>query len=175
MNKTLITLLLIAAVVPAVQAQDRIYRCGNEYTNNAQQAKERGCKLVEGGNVTVVQGTRPASAAAPATSGGGAAATSSATSPATAPRVSNNEQKSRDSDARAILESELRKAEARHAELLKEYNNGAPERNALDLRNPQRYTERTAELKASVARSESDIAGIKREIARLPAPAAPAN
>ncbi|MGN8004307.1 hypothetical protein ACTJKQ_14085 [Acidovorax sp. 22279] len=173
MNKTLITLLLIAATVPAVQAQDRIYRCGNEYTNNAQQAKERGCKLVEGGNVTVVQGTRPASTAAPAA--GGAAAPSSATSPANAPRVSNNEQKSRDSDARAILESELRKAETRHAELLKEYNNGAPERNALDLRNPQRYTERTAELKASVARSESDIAGIKREIARLPAPAAPTN
>ena len=114
MNKTLITLLLIAATVPAVQAQDRIYRCGNEYTNNAQQAKERGCKLVEGGNVTVVQGTRPASAAAPAA--GGAAAPSSATSPANAPRVSNNEQKSRDSDARAILESELRKAETRHAE-----------------------------------------------------------
>ena len=173
MNKTLITLLLIAATVPAVQAQDRIYRCGNEYTNNAQQAKERGCKLVEWGNVTVVQGTRPASTAAPAA--GGAAAPSSATSPANAPRVSNNEQKSRDSDARAILESELRKAETRHAELLKEYNNGAPERNALDLRNPQRYTERTAELKASVARSESDIAGIKREIARLPAPAAPTN
>ena len=173
MNKTLITLLIIAATVPAVQAQDRIYRCVNEYTNNAQQAKERGCKLVEGGNVTVVQGTRPASTAAPAA--GGAAAPSSATSPANAPRVSNNEQKSRDSDARAILESELRKAETRHAELLKEYNNGAPERNALDLRNPQRYTERTAELKASVARSESDIAGIKREIARLPAPAAPTN
>ncbi len=175
MKKKLITLLLIAAAVPAVQAQDRIYRCGNEYTNNAQQAKERGCKLVEGGNVTVVQGTRPASAAAPAAGGGGAAAPSSATSPANAPRVSNNEQKSRDSDARAILESELRKAETRHAELLKEYNNGAPERNALDLRNPQRYTERTAELKASLARSESDIAGIKREIARLPAPAAPTN
>ena len=173
MKKSLITLLLIAAAVPAVQAQDRIYRCGNEYTNNAQQAKERGCKLVEGGNVTVVQGTRPASAAAPAA--GGAAAPSSATSPANAPRVSNNEQKSRDSDARAILESELRKAETRHAELLKEYNNGAPERNALDLRNPQRYTDRTAELKASLARSESDIAGIKREIARLPAPAAPTN
>ncbi|KRB41804.1 MULTISPECIES: hypothetical protein [unclassified Acidovorax] len=174
MKKTLITLLLIAGSVPVALAQDRIYRCGNEYTNNAQQAKERGCKLVEGGNVTVVQGTRPASAAA-AAGGSGAAASSSATSPANAPRVSNNEQKSRDSDARAILESELRKAEARHAELLKEYNNGAPERNALDLRNPQRYTERTAELKASVARSESDIAGIKREIARLPAPAAPTN
>ncbi|MBT9511582.1 MAG: hypothetical protein IV104_04465 [Acidovorax sp.] len=169
MKKTLITLLLIASTVPAAWAQDRIYRCGNEYTNNATQAKERGCRLVEGGNVTVVQGSRPASGAAPApssSSGGGAA-----TSPSSAPKVSNNDQKARDSDARAILESELRKAESRHADLVKEYNNGAPERNALDLRNPQRYTERTAELKASVARSESDIAGIKREIARLPAPA----
>lgn len=169
MKKTLITLLLIASTVPAALAQDRIYRCGNEYTNNATQAKERGCKLVEGGNVTVVQGSRPATGSAPS---GGAAA---ATSPSTAPRVSNNDQKARDSDARAILESELRKAEARHAELVKEYNGGTPERNALDLRNPQRYMERTAELKASVARSESDIAGIKREISRLPAPAAPAN
>ena len=166
MKKTLITLLLIAASAPAAWAQDRIYRCGNEYTNNAQQAKERGCKLVEGGNVTVLQGSRPAAAAAPAAGGGAAASPSS---PPSAPRVSTNDQKARDADARAILESELRKAEARHAELVKEYNGGAPERNALDLRNPQRYMERTAELKASVARSESDIAGIKREIARLPA------
>ncbi|HNE71545.1 MAG TPA: hypothetical protein PLJ81_05175, partial [Giesbergeria sp.] len=64
----------------------------------------------------------------------------------------------------------LRKAQARHAELLKEYNNGAPERNALDLRNPQKYQERTADLKASIARSESDIEGIQRELSRLPAP-----
>ena len=171
MKKTLITLLLIAATAPAAWAQDRIYRCGNEYTNNAQQAKERGCKLVEGGNVTVVQGTRPAGAAtaAPATGTGAGAGTAPAASPPSAPRVATNDQKAREADARAILESELRKAEARHAELVKEYNGGAPERNALDLRNPQRYMERTAELKASVARSESDIAGIKREIARLPA------
>ncbi|RZJ58369.1 MAG: hypothetical protein EON49_14120 [Acidovorax sp.] len=172
MKKTLISLLLIAAAAPAAWAQDRIYRCGNEYTNNAQQAKERGCKLVEGGNVTVVQGNRPAGAAAPAAaapSTGGGGATSA--SPPSAPRVNTNDQKARDSDARAILESELRKAETRHADLVKEYNGGAPERNALDLRNPQRYIERTAELKANLTRSESDIAGIKREIARLPAAA----
>ena len=171
MKNTLITLILIAATAPTVWAQDRIYRCGNEYTNNAQQAKERGCKLVEGGNVTVVQGARRPAGAAPALAPGPAgASTASPASPPSAPRVVSNDQKARDSDARAILESELRKAEARHAELIKEYNNGAPERNALDLRNPQRYMERTAELKASVSRSESDIAGIKREIARLPAP-----
>ena len=162
MKKTLTTLIVIAAMAPAAWAQDRIFRCGNEYTNNATQAKERGCKLVEGGNVTVVQGARPKASGAAAPSG-------TTASPAGAPRVDNNDQRARDADARAILESELRKAEARHAELVKEYNGGAPERNALDLRNPQRYMERTEELKASVARSESDIAGIKREIARLPA------
>lgn len=81
---------------------DRIYRCGNEYTNNAAQAKERGCKLVEGGNVTVVEGTRPA--AAP--SGGAAASSASkaAASPPNAPCVAATEQRARDADARAILQ-----------------------------------------------------------------------
>ena len=172
MKKTLLTLWIIAALPVAAFAQDRIYRCGNEYTNNATQAKERGCKLVEGGNVTVIQGSRPSGGGGAASSGGSSAASSSSAtsaSPAGAPRVTNNDQRARDSDARAILEAELRKAEARHAELVKEYNGGQPERNALDSRNPQRYMERTAELKASVARSESDIAGIKRELSRLPA------
>ena len=163
---TLHVLWIMALTASTVMAQDRIYRCGNEYTNNATVAKERGCKPVEGGNVTVIQNTRPAAAAQPAASG----ATPSVVPPS-APRIDTSDQRARDSDARAILESELRKAEARHAELVKEYNNGAPERNALDLRNPQRYMERTAELKAAVSRSESDIAGIRRELARLPAPA----
>ena len=119
--------------------------------------------------MTVVQGARPAAAAGGTAASAGGSAPSA--SPPNAPRVSSNDQKARDSDARAILESELRKAEARHADLVKEYNGGAPERNALDLRNPQRYIERTAELKASESRSESDIAGIKRELGRV----APAN
>ncbi len=140
-------------------AQDRIYRCGNEYTNNATNAQARGCKLVEGGNVTIVQGTR---AAAPAPARAGAPATG-------APRVDTADQRARDADARAILEAELKKAEARHAELLKEYNNGEPEKQGSEARNHQKYLDRVAELKASIARSESDIAGIKRELGRLPA------
>ncbi|CAM3441804.1 hypothetical protein [Paracidovorax anthurii] len=164
MTKILTVLMALAAVAPAAWSQDRIYRCGNEYTNNATQARERGCKLVEGGNVTVVQGSRPAG-------GGGAAGGSAASSsPANAPRVDANDQRARDADARSILEAELRKAEARQADLAKEYNNGEPQRTALELRNPQVYTERTAELKASLSRAESDVAGIKRELARLPAP-----
>ena len=139
-------------------AQDRIYRCGNEYTNNASVAKDRGCKVVEGGNVTVVQGTHPAA-------GAGAKA---ASSPPSAPRVDANDQKARDADARAILQSELKKAQARLADVKQEYNNGSPQRNALDLRNTQKYMERTADLKAQLDRAEADVAGIQREIDRLP-------
>ena len=84
------------AVMSSALAQDRIYRCGNEYTNNAAVAKERGCKLVEGGNVTVVEGTRPAAGAA-------GVAPKAASSPPSAPRVDVNAQKARDADARAIL------------------------------------------------------------------------
>ena len=167
MKKTFLSslpaLTLLALMVAPVGAQDRIYRCGNEYTNNANKAKERGCKPVEGGNVKVVEGVRNVPAS-------GAAGAKQSASPPAAPRVNPNDQRARDADARAILESELRKAEARHAELTKEYNNGAPERNALDLRNTQRYAERTAEIKANLARSESDLAGIRRELARLPSP-----
>lgn len=166
MKKTVFILLSTvlggALLAPTTWAQDRIYRCGNEYTNNSSQAKERGCKVVEGGNVTVLQGTRAPASAAPAAAGTAPAASS----PPSAPRVNSTDQRARDSDARMILESELRKAETRLAELNKEYNNGAPERNALELRNPQVYMERTAELKASIARTESDIAGIRRELGR---------
>lgn len=165
MKKTLIALMAVVGLLPSAWSQDRIYRCGNEYTNNATQAKERGCKLVEGGNVTVLQGSRPNATPAPAAGSSGA----SATAPANAPRVDTSDQRARDSDARAILEAELRKAEARQADISKQYNDGSPERTALELRNTQVYAERTAELKANLARAESDVAGIKRELARLPA------
>lgn len=168
MKKTFIALLTVCACLPAAWSQDRIYRCGNEYTNNAAQAKERGCKVVEGGNVTVLQSSRPA--AAPSSGGGGSAASSgSAAAPANTPRVGVSDQRARDSDARAILESELRKAESRQAELAREYNNGTPDKSALELRNTQVYQDRLTALKASLARADSDVAGIKRELARLPA------
>ncbi|MBP6598426.1 MAG: hypothetical protein KA216_03120 [Giesbergeria sp.] len=176
MKKTLFTLLpalwLGVWCAPAAWSQDRIYRCGNEYTNNASQAKERGCKLVEGGNVTVLQssgGARSASSSSSSSSAAPAAPRSStpASSPPNAPRVDTGVQRTRDSDARAIFEAELRKAESRLAELSKQYNNGSPERTALELRNPQGYAERTEEIKANMARTASDIESIRRELGRV--------
>ena len=70
------------------------------------------------------------------------------------------------SDFYSVLEARYK---AGDAELLKEYNNGEPEKIGPEFRNHQKYLERTAELKASIARNESDIAGIRRELNRLPA------
>ncbi len=159
---------LLAAVTPAM-AQDRIYRCGNEYTNSSASAKQRDCKLVEGGNVTVIQGTRPSAAPQAGGGGGGGGGGNVVTAPPSAPRIDTGEQRARDSDARAILEGELRRAEARQADLLREYANGTPERLPNEAPDSQKYRDRVAELKASIARNDGDIAGIKREIARLPA------
>ena len=152
--------LAIAALAANTHAQSRIYRCGNTYTNNAAEAQAKGCKLMEGGNITVVEGTRVNSAPVRV-----ATAPQMAASPSQ--RVDANEQRERDVAARGILESELKKAEARRAELLKEYNNGEPEKLGPEHRNYQKYLDRVAELKASIARTENDIAGIKRELSRV--------
>lgn len=166
--KTLSAFLLAAAALGGLHmpagAQERVWRCGNEYTNNAAVAQQRGCKIMEGGNVTVVQGSRPVASAAP---GAAAAATRS---PAGSPRVDGADQRARDGEARSVLEAELRKAQDRQAQLLKEYNNGEPEKQGSEARNYQKYLDRVAEMKAEIARNESDIAGIQREIGRLPPP-----
>jgi len=145
-------------------AQEKVWRCGNEYTNNATVAQQRGCKVMEGGNVTVVQNPRPAVAA---NTGSSAAVRA----PAGSPRVESSDQRARDGEARTVLESELRKAENKRADLLKEYNKGEPEKQGSESRNYQKYLDRVADMKAEIARTESDIAGIRREIGRLPASA----
>lgn len=152
---------ITALLSTSALAQERIFRCGNEYTNNAVEAKARGCKPMEGGNITVIQGTKPA-AATPARQASGAQGNG---------RVDGAEQRNRDADARAILEAELRKAEARQAELRKAYNNGEPDKQGIEGRNYQRYLDRVAAMKAELDRTESDIAGLRRELGRLSPPA----
>ncbi|MDB5861395.1 MAG: hypothetical protein JWQ76_5084 [Ramlibacter sp.] len=158
----LIPLAVFAFVAQPAQAQGRIWRCGNSnYTNDEAQAKAHNCKLVEGGNVTVVQGTKVNGAGkdvrvatAPQSAGSGGQ------------KVDSADQKARDGDARAILESELKKAEARQGDLVREYNSGEPEMLGPEHRNHQKYLDRIAELKAAIDRNENDIAGLKRELGR---------
>jgi hypothetical protein len=132
-------------------AQEKIYRCGSEYTNMPPAASVSKCILITQGNVTVV----PAVKAPPAVS----------QAPVSAARTSG--QRSKDADARFILESELKKAQARLAELRTDYNNGEPEKQGAESRNYQKYLDRVAEMKANIQRSEADVASLMREIARL--------
>jgi hypothetical protein len=161
--------LLACWVALPLHAQDRIYRCGNEYTNNPTPAQRKECKALEGGNVTVVQG--PARAASRPQ---GSTAATPAPASSDQPRVDPGQQKARDSDARAILESELRRAEVRLADAQREYNGGNPERRGDEARNHGKYAERVAELKSAVTRAEADVAGLRRELARVGAGAATA-
>lgn len=166
-------------VVGAAWAQDvnkPVYRCPGPpvlYTDaiSVQEAKDKGCRTIEGAPVTIVQTTpRPkpatttAAGASPA-SGSGSTGAPTASNPGN--RVDPSAQRARDTDARRILGEELRAEEERLLSLQRDYNNGEPERRG-DERNFQRYAERVAEMKAGILRKEADIAALRRELAKLP-------
>ncbi len=169
--KTALLIPLFAAALVGNSHAQTIYRCvGNIYTNDAAEARAKGCKTMDGGHITVVQGTRVSNVSSVSSTNNPPVRVAVAAPQAVSSqgqRVDADEQRARDSGARAILESELKKSEMRQAELAREYNNGEPEKLGPEHRNPQKYLDRVAELKASIARTESDIAGIKRELSRV--------
>ncbi|HOB92983.1 MAG TPA: hypothetical protein PKL46_02870 [Aquabacterium sp.] len=173
MTRALTFLLFAAATLgPAVpvalaQAPAPVYRCPGPpvlYTDalSPEEARDRGCRTIEGAPITIVQTVRPrpaASAPASAPPAPGLRSSDAKVDPAA--------QRQRDSDARRILEVELRREEDRLAGLRREFNNGEPERRG-DERNYQTYLDRVASMKAGIARSEADVAALKRELSKLP-------
>jgi hypothetical protein len=139
-----VPLVLACAAVPAIGAETPdssvMYRCpGNDYKNTitAKDAEKLGCKRIEGAPVTIIQMTKPRGATpVPGASG---------------VRVDPVAQRARDSDARRILEGELRAEEDKLAVMQKDFNNGQPERQG-DEKNFQKYIDRVAEMRAAIAR-----------------------
>jgi hypothetical protein len=162
------SLLLALVAGPALaQANTTVYRCPGppvEYTDQITpaQAAARNCRTIENAPITIVTpikprpqpGVSPSAASRPANGSG---------------RVDPAEQRARDSDARKILEAELKKEEDALAALQKEFNNGEPERLGSE-RNYQRYLDRVEDMRNAIARKQADIAAVKRELAKLPAP-----
>jgi len=140
----------------ATSEPQRIYRCGNAYTNQPDPAGN--CKPLAGGSVTVIEGTRVQGpqAVSPAVNASGGSA-----------KVDSTEQRQRDAQAQTVLQAELQKAQRQHAELLREWHNGEPERRADEHRQPQKYQDRVAQLRAALQRTEADVAGLQRELSRL--------
>lgn len=154
--------LALAAAPAAAQDAKVVYRCPGPpvlYTDalGVQEARDKGCRTIDGAAVTIVQVPRPraAASAAPPTVRTGDT------------RVDPAAQRARDSDARRILADELQREEDRLKALQSEFNNGEPERRG-DERNFAKYAERVASLKSAIQSKEADIAAIKREIAKLP-------
>jgi hypothetical protein len=158
----LIALILLLAPMACVRAQERpVYRCPGPpvlYTDalSVQEARDRGCRTIEGAPITIVPAVKPRVSTAPASGPRQGEA-----------RVDPADQRARDSDARRILSDELRREEDRLAALRREFNNGEPERQG-DERNFQRYMDRVAQLKAAINRKEADVAALKRELSKLP-------
>ncbi|MBL0730865.1 hypothetical protein [Piscinibacter sp. HJYY11] len=154
----------LAAASPAwAQGDKPVYRCpGNPplYTDalSAKEARDKGCRTLEGAPITVIQSPKPRP-------------TAGAPVPPAASRekVDSAEQRNRDSDARRILEAELKREEEQLASLRKDFNNGEPERRG-DERNYQKYLDRVAEMKAAIARKENDVAALRRELGKQPPP-----
>ena len=151
------TLLALAAAGAQAAQEGVLYRCPNNVFTNTITPKEadaKGCKAMEVQQPTTIPAPKMRPAATPSP---GAASS----------KVDAQEQKARDTDARKILQDELIKAQAQLDALQKEYNNGQPERKG-DEKNFQKYIDRTADLKASITRTESDINAITRELAKTP-------
>ncbi|MEO7114651.1 MAG: hypothetical protein ABIZ18_02205 [Caldimonas sp.] len=150
-----------AASAPAAETADSsvMYRCpGNDYKNTItpKEAEKLGCRKIEGAPITIMQMTRPrAGSAVPATSAGSGA------------KVDPVTQRARDSDARRILEDELKSEEGRLTAMQKDFNNGQPERQG-DEKNYQKYLDRVNEMRAAIVRKQSDIAALRRELQKLP-------
>ncbi len=158
--------------LPAAWAQGGearpVYRCPGPpvlYTDalTPEAARARQCQVLDAPALTVGAGAPRAAGAA--TASAPAPAPSSA-APRGETRIDPAVQRGRDAQARRILESELRREEARLEALRREFAGGEPERRG-DERNYARYLERVEALRAAIARTEADVAAIRRELARL--------
>jgi hypothetical protein len=140
--------------MPVAQAQ--IYRCESaDGTPLFQNAPGKNCKPMDLPSLTTVPSVRSPAA--------GPRATTANAAPSDFPRVDAAAQRSRDSDRRRILEDELGREQTRLEEIRKEYNGGEPDRLGNE-RNYQKYLDRVERLKDDIARSETNVAALQREL-----------
>jgi hypothetical protein len=150
---------LCATFVGAARADT--YKCpGNVYNNtySAKEAKDKGCKVLDNAPISVIQGPRPRVATSGATAGSGNGSNV----------VDPGAQRARDSDARRILEAELKREQDRLTQMKADYNNGNPDRQGNEIRNNQKYIDRIADMQSAITRKEGDIAALQRELAKYP-------
>jgi hypothetical protein len=139
-------------------AQEAVYRCGNEYTNDAARAKSEKCKLLESGAVvTVPSHKRTMDVQKSANQNLKDANKRPAATPATSEQKA--QQQKRDSDSQLIIQSELKKTESQLLDLRKQFDQIPANANGADL-------DKKANVKQQINRHEADIVSLKRELKR---------
>lgn len=146
--KSLASALALTLFASAPVHAQPAWRCGSEYTTDPPGEQRLRCRPIHPPRMGEPHRPGPEKAATELIDGH--------------MRVSASDQQQRNQDSRAILETELRSTETRQSELLQEFNaSSGASRDARSAR-------RNAELKAQIARNESDIAALRREIGRTP-------
>lgn len=157
--------LLCAAALPHASAQG-VYVCVDaEGRKTLTDIDRGGCKTLVPPTVAsdVIPAPRRASSSQVRLA---SVAPRASSSPADFPRVDSAQQKARDDDRRGILNEELRSEERKLADLLKEFNNGEPERQGNE-RNYAKYQERVATMRDNIGRAEKNIQALRREIGSI--------
>lgn len=141
------------ASLASAQSATRVYRCdGPSGTPLYQNSPGKGCELLDLPPINSVPAAKlPDVLRSGSTSGA---------------RVSQSQQRGRDSDRRRILETELAREQSRLEEARQAYNDGAPERLA-DERNYQKYLDRVERLKQQVTQAEQNVSSLQRELDSL--------
>lgn len=146
---------ILLAAIPIAHAEV-MYQCvdaqGHKTFSNVKLSTPgMKCSAMDLGPATTVPPTRP---------------TAKAPSPASFPKVGENDQKARDTDRRRILESELA-AEQQNLELAKKELAAQEAVRSGDERNYQRVLDRLEPFKNKVALHERNIEAIQNELDKL--------
>lgn len=169
------SVLAFLAAGAAGPAYAQVYRCESPNGVPVYQGTPNGnqCRAIDLQPLTTIPAPRlpPSAGAAPGAAGGAAGGSAaggavSRASPESFPKVDAAAQRARDGDRRRILEDELRKEQERLGDLRSVYKDGEPDRLGNE-RNYQRYLDRVEQLKSDIARSEGNIASIRRELGAI--------
>jgi hypothetical protein len=156
--------LLVAGLSLHAQAQSTVYKCVDDHGRvELTDTAKRGCKPLD--LPGFIQA--PPARQGPARQGGSNARPPvAAPAPGDFPRVGAAEQRARDDDRRTILDDELRNEQKKLLDLKRDFNNGAPGRQAGEKDNAG-YQQRVSRMREDIARSESNIEALKRELASI--------
>jgi len=155
--------MLCAMSASLTHAEQAVYRCGQEITNHPSDLTK--CQKLEISGRTQIEGTRVQQAPKESASLG---ASEPPLIRASVPKLNPQDMQQRNAQARTILDDELLKLNAKHAELVRTYNQGRPVLMPGETPLQSQYIERVAALKSNVQRMERDIQALVRELSRYP-------